>query len=101
MRPTSLLPGALMGALLVWAAAMPVVGQVAEPAQTPRPDPFKNAQIAVIANEAEDPTVNSTIFDAARIAADEGLQTKRPPWEGTLPEPNVLIAAHDWAEEDF
>jgi basic membrane lipoprotein Med (substrate-binding protein (PBP1-ABC) superfamily) len=99
MRPTAVVPALLIGALLVCTAALPVVGQDEE-IDRPPPRVFKSADIAVITNVMDDPVVND-IVSAATVSAAEGIQTRRPPWEGTLPERNVLQAARDWGTEEY
>jgi basic membrane lipoprotein Med (substrate-binding protein (PBP1-ABC) superfamily) len=100
MRPISPTIAVLVGALLVASAALQVAAQGPEPARTPPPRAFKNADIAAITNEKDDPTVNRIVLEATAVAA-EAIQTKRAPWEGVLPEPNVLQAARDWGEEAY
>jgi basic membrane protein A and related proteins len=99
MRPSAVVPALLAGALLVGLAAVPVVGQD-EDSDRPPPRTFPNADIAAITNELEDPVVNGLVFEATALAA-ELLNTKRRPWEGTLPEANVLQAARDWGQEEY
>src|SRR5687767_4745337 len=96
MRPIAPVPVLLLGPLLVAAAALPVAGQDTEPDRG-RPDPFKQAQVATITNEMDDPVVNEVIFEAVRVATSEaGIQARRKPWEGSLPERNAIQAARDW-----
>src|SRR5688572_8029623 len=100
MRPTSLFPGVLAAASLLVAAGAPAMAQ---DGATDRPRAlFKSAETAIITNDGSDPAVNALVVEAAQTSiGPEGIQARREPWVGSLPEVNALQAARDWGEEEF
>jgi basic membrane protein A len=78
MRPNALVPAALSAALLVWALALPALGQDDGPRATPPPRQYPSMTILALVNEMDDPAVNDAISHAA-ARAGEAVKAKDAP----------------------